>query len=52
MLFECTLYEEERERWSVVVGYLNDGMGEYEIIRGYHVKSDEIETMRYMRVMW
>ena len=30
------------------------GMDEYEIIKGYHVRSDEIEkeTMRYMRVMW
>ena len=29
-------------------------MDEYEIIKGYHVRSDEIEkeTMRYMRVMW
>ena len=33
---------------------LKDGMGEYELIKGYHVISDEIEkeTMRYMRVMW
>ena len=28
------------------------GMDEYEIIKGYHVRSDEKETMRYMRVMW
>ena len=36
------------------VGYLKDGMDEYELIKGYHVRSDEIEkeTMRYMRVMW
>ena len=29
-------------------------MDEYEIIKRYHVRSDEIEkeTMRYMRVMW
>ena len=29
-------------------------MDEYELIRGYHVSSDEIEkeTMRYMRVVW
>ena len=28
-------------------------MDEYEIIKGYHVRSDKIEkeTMRYMRVM-
>ena len=34
--------------------YLKDGMDEYELIKGYHVRSDEIEkeTMRYMRVMW
>ena len=54
VLFECTLYEEERERWRWAVGYLKDGMGEYEIIKGYHMISDGIEkeTMRYMRVMW
>ena len=48
------LYEEERERWRGAVGYLKDGMDEYELIKGYHVRSDEIEkeTMRYMRVMW
>ena len=29
-------------------------MDEYELIKGYHVRSDEIEkeTMRYMTVMW
>ena len=29
-------------------------MDEYEIIKGYHVRSDDIEkeTMRYMRMMW
>ena len=54
VLFECTLYEEERESWRGAVGYLKDGMDEYELIKGYHVRSDEIEkeTMRYMRVMW
>ena len=53
VLFECTLYEEDIERWRVAVGYLKDGMDEYELIKGYHVRSDEIEkeTMRYMRVM-
>ena len=53
-LFECTSYEEERERWRWAVGYLKDGMDEYEIIKRDHVRSDEIEkeTMRYMRVMW
>ena len=36
------------------VGYLKDDMDEYELMKGYHVRSDEIEneTMRYMRVMW
>ena len=54
ILFECTLYEEERERWRRTVRYLKDGMDEYELIKGYHVRSDEIEkeTMRYMKVMW
>ena len=49
-----TLFEEERERWRGAVGYLMDGMDEYELIKGYHVRSDEIEkeTMRYMRVVW
>ena len=49
LLFEYTLYGEERERWRGVVGDLKDGMDEYEIIKGYHVRSDEIEkeTMRY-----
>ena len=29
-------------------------MDEYELIKGYHVRSDEIEkeTIRYMGVMW
>ena len=31
VLFECTLYEEERERWRGTVGYLKDGMDEYEL---------------------
>ena len=54
VVFECTLYEEERESWRVAVGYRKDGMDEYELIKGYHVRSDEIEkeTMIYMRVMW
>ena len=56
VLFDCTLYEEERERWIGVVGYLKYGMEEYVLIKGYHVRSDEIEkekeTLRYLRVMW
>ena len=48
MLFECILYKEERESWTVAVGYLKDGMDEYQLIQGYHVRSCEIEkeTMR------
>ena len=42
VLFECTLYEKERERWRGTVGYLTYGMDEYAIIKGYHVRSDEI----------
>ena len=54
VLCECTLYGEEREIWRGVVRDLKDGMNEYEIIKGHHVKSDEREkeTMRYMRLMW
>ena len=49
VVFEYTLYE----RWRWAVGYLKDGMDEYELIKWYHVRSDEIEkeTMKYMRVM-
>ena len=49
-----SVYGEEKERWRGDVGDLKDGMDEYEIIKGYHVRSDEIEkiTMRYMTVMW
>ena len=54
VLFECIVYDEEIGRWRGVVGYLRDGRDNYEIIKGYYVRSDEIEkeTMRYMRVMW
>ena len=33
---------------------LKDGMEEYEMIKGYHVRSEKLEkeTMRYLRVMW
>ena len=35
-------------------GFERDGMEEYEMIKGYHVRSEKIEkeTMRYLRVMW
>ena len=35
MLFECTLYGEERGRWRGTVRDLKDVMEEYEIIKGY-----------------
>ena len=54
VLLECTLYGEERGRWRGAVRDLKDGMDEYEIIKGYHFRSDKIqkETIRYLRVMW
>ena len=50
VLFECTLYGEERGRWRGAVRDLKDGMEEYEMIKGYHVRSEKIEkeTMRYL----
>ena len=42
MLFECTLYEEEQERWRGAIGYLKDGMDAYELIKGYNGRSDKI----------
>ena len=33
VLFECTLYGEERERWRGAVGDLKNGMDEYQIIK-------------------
>ena len=53
-LFECNRYGQKRERWSGTIKRLNDGMCEYEVMKGYHVESDEIEkeTMRYLRVFW
>ena len=41
MLFECTLYGEEGGRWRGAVRILEDGMEEYEIIKGYHVRSEK-----------
>ena len=54
VLFECNRYGQERERWRGTIKGLNDGMCEYEVIKGYHVDNDEIgkETMRYLRVLW
>ena len=54
VLFECNRYGQERERWRVTIERLKDGMCQYEVIKGYHVDSDEIETetMSYLRVLW
>ena len=54
VLFECNLYGQERERWKGTIERLKDGMREYEVIKRYHVNSDEIEkeTMGYLRVLW
>ena len=41
VLFECTLYGEERGRWRGAVMDLKDGMEEYEMIKGYHVRSEK-----------
>ena len=38
VLFECTLYGEERGRWREAVRDLKDVMEEYEIIKGYCVR--------------
>ena len=43
VLFECTLYGEERGIWRGAVRDLNDGMEEYEIIKGYRVRSEKIK---------
>ena len=40
VLFECTLYREERGRWRGAVRDLKDGMEEYEMIKGYYVRSE------------
>ena len=38
----------------ITIERLKDDMCEYEVIKGYHVDSDEIkkETMGYLRVLW
>ena len=41
VLFECTLYGEERRRWRGAVRDLKDGMEEYEIIKGYDVRCEK-----------
>ena len=52
---ECTLYGEERGRWRGAIRDFKDDMEEYEIIKGYRVRTEkeiEKETMRYLRVLW
>ena len=44
VLFECTLYGEERGRGAV--RDLKDGMEEYEIIKGYRVRSEKNNRKR------
>ena len=46
MLFKCTLYGEERGRWRGDVRDLKDGMEEYEIIKGYLVRSEKKNRKR------
>ena len=46
VLFECTLYGEERGRCIGVVRDLKDGMEEYEIIKEYHVRSEKKNRKR------
>ena len=41
VLFECTLYGEERGRWRGAVRELTDGMEDYEIIKDYCVRSEK-----------
>ena len=41
VLFECTLYGEEIDRWRGAVRDLKDGMEEYEMIKGYYVRSEK-----------
>ena len=41
MLCECTLYGEERDRWRRAVRDLKDGSDEYEMIKGYYVRSEK-----------
>ena len=41
VLFECTLYGEERGRWREAVSDLKEGMEVYEIKKGYRVRSEK-----------
>ena len=53
VLFECNCYREELLRWRGVIK-MKDGRHEYDVIKGYKLKSAEIEkeTMQFLRVMW
>ena len=44
VLFECNRYGQERERWRGTRERLKYGICEYEVIKGYHVESDETEN--------
>ena len=52
VLFECNRHGQELDRLRGTLKILKNGMCEFEVIKGYHVESDEIEkeTMRYFRV--
>ena len=43
---ECTLYGEERGRWRGAIRDLKDGMEEYEIIKGYRVRTERKNRKR------
>ena len=43
---ECTLYGEERGSWRGVIRDLKDGMEEYEIIKGYCVRTEKNNRKR------
>ena len=47
VLFECTLYGEESGRWRGAVRDLKDGMEEYEMIKGYYVRSEKNRKRNY-----
>ena len=42
MCYLNALNMKKKGKWGSV-GYLKDGIDEYEIIKGYHVRSDQIE---------
>ena len=52
VLFKSTLYGEKGGRWRGAVRDVKEGMEEYEIIKGYRVRSENNKTIKYLRVMW